>query len=296
MSARQTQVTFEVALRVNSLDIGSIEILRGLLSGIGVDEESIIECEEWPYTRLSVYFNSQAKACIFQKKLRELHLRHVAVTIKPLYKKDWQAKWKREFKPFALTKTFGVVPMWLKKKYRPRVWIPIYIDTTVAFGTGLHATTRFMSQFVERCRGRFSSFLDLGTGTGILAMIAAKCGTEDVTAIDISREAVEVAKANCIENKCTLVNVKVADVQKYKTKKQYDFVCANIITQDLIRMAKKIISLVKPGKYLAVSGISLNSYEVFRQAYAQYPLRCIKIEKGEGWVAILYKKSHNCLN
>lgn len=290
MSARKTHITYEVALKVNSSDIGNIEILRGLLAGAGISEEKIVECKEWPYTFLSVYFNSLVKARALRKKLRAFKLVNVPVLLKSLHKKDWQTKWKKEFKPFALTENFGVVPMWLKHKHRIRGRMPIYIDTNIAFGTGLHATTRFMAQFVDRYRGRFTSFLDLGTGTGILAMIAAKSGANDVTAIDICRGAVEVAKLNCVENECPSINVKVADVRKYKTRKQYDFVCANIITQDLIEMAQKIISLVKPGKYLAVSGISINSYNTFRRAYAKYPLRCLKIEKGEGWVAILFKK------
>ncbi len=99
-----------------------------------------------------------------------------------------------------------------------------------------------------------------------------------------------MAKQNCIENDCTFIDVRVANAHKYRAKKQYDFVAANIITQDLIQMGEKLVDLVKPGQYLAVSGISLQSYGVFRQAYAQYPLRCVKIEKGEGWAALLYKK------
>ena len=122
-------------------------------------------------------------------------------------------------------------------------------------------------------------------------MMAAKYGVDDVTAIDISQEAVEVAKANCIKNACASVKVQRADVQTYHTKRQYDFVCANIITQDLIRMAEKIVSLVRPGKYLAVSGISLKGYAIFRKVYTRYPLRCVKIEKGEGWVGVLFKKT-----
>jgi len=290
MSKQVKKDIFEVSLKVNISNKGKSEILKGFLVEIGIDSNSVVESEVWPDTYLSLYFQSQEKARALRKKLRAYHLNNVSVNLKRLRKEDWQTKWKKGFKPFVLTKSFGVVPMRLKKKYRFRGRNPLYIDTDIAFGTGLHATTRFMAQFVERCRGQFSSFLDIGTGTGILAMIAFKCHANDVTAIDIDPNAVAVAKRNCIANDCTSINVKVLDGQKIKSKKRYDFVCANIITQDLISMAEKIISLVKPGQYLAVSGISLNSYDCFRQAYAQYPLRCVKIEKGEGWVAILYKK------
>lgn len=281
---------FEISLKVKSSNSGNIEILRGLLIGVGIDQREIVECKTWPDTFLSVYLKSQERARALRKKLKAFHLNHVSILLKRLRKDDWQTKWKKGLKPFVLTKTFGVVPMRLKKQYHFRGRRPIYIDTDLAFGTGLHATTRFMAQFVERCKGQFSSFLDIGTGTGILSIVAFKCNAQDITAIDISPQAVRVARLNCIANDCESIEIKVLDANKIKSKKKYDLVCANIITQDLIEMAEKIISLVKPGQYLAVSGISVNSYDVFRKAYDTYPLRCIKIEKGEGWVAVLYKK------
>jgi len=290
MSKKAVKDVFEVALKIESSKDGNSEILKEFLNEIGIERNSIVEYETWPNTYLSLYLHSQEKARALRKKLRAFHLKNVSVVLKRLRKDDWQTKWKKGFKPFCLTRSFGVVPMRLRNKYHFRGRTPLYIDTDLAFGTGMHATTRFMAQFVERCAGQFNSFLDLGTGTGILSMIAFKCGADDVTAVDISPEAVAIAKSNCIVNECASINVKLLDAQKTKNKKKYDFVCANIITQDLIQMGKKIISLVKPGQYLAVSGISLNSYDVFRKAYAQYPLRCVKIEKGEGWVAILYKK------
>ena len=283
-------VTYEVSMKTNSANIENIEILKRLLLNIGISCDEVIECAQWPHATLSVYFKSKIKALSLKRRLGAFHLKNISLALKSLEKHDWQTKWKREFKPFSLTKTFGVVHLRYKHKHRLRGKTPIYIDTDLAFGTGLHATTRFMAQFIERTRGKFGSFLDLGTGTGILAMIAEKCGIKDVKGIDICKDAVKVARKNCIENDCSYVDITLGDAQKYQTKKQYDFVAANIITQELIRMADKIVSFVKPGKYLAVSGISSNNYDIFRQAYSRYPLRCIKIEKGEGWVAILYKK------
>ena len=129
MSIHAKGSVFEVTLSLDSFDIGSIEILKGLLVGIGVDTNDIVECEQWPGTCLSMYFNSQAKAKLLKKKVQGFHLQHVQAKVKQLLKKDWQTKWKEGFKPFALTKSFGVVPTLFKKKYRPRKYIPIYIET-----------------------------------------------------------------------------------------------------------------------------------------------------------------------
>ena len=100
MSACNGGVISEVILKVNSSSIGNVEVIKGVLAGLGVGEECIVECKEWPYTRLSVYFNSPAKARALQKKLRAFRLRHVSITLKSLRKRDWQTKWKRAFRPF----------------------------------------------------------------------------------------------------------------------------------------------------------------------------------------------------
>jgi ribosomal protein L11 methyltransferase len=281
---------FELALRVDSSEDGNIEILKNVLRNTGIATTEIVECVQWPYTYLSVYFCSIGEARAFKKKLHAFRLAHVPIRLKTLAKKDWQTKWKEDFRPFCLTKRFRVIPVRFQGKRRFPGRTNLYLDTELAFGTGLHATTRFMAGFVERCAGRYDRFLDLGTGTGILAMIAFKCGAQEVTAIDVCKDAVKVAKKNCILNACSSVEIRIADAYQYPVTKHYDFVAANIITQDLIGLGPKLIRLVKPGKYLAVSGISQNSFETFRRAFKKYPLRCIKIEKGEGWVALLYKR------
>ncbi|HQP10277.1 MAG TPA: 50S ribosomal protein L11 methyltransferase, partial [Candidatus Omnitrophota bacterium] len=252
--------------------------------------EEIVECEQWPYIDFSVYFRSLKKAQVLKKKMRALRLRGIPTRLKILHKNDWQTKWQEDFKPFCLTRRFSVIPVRFKGKRRFPGRISLFLDTELAFGSGLHATTRFMAGFAERCAGRYRSFLDIGTGTGILAMIAFKCGAQDVAAIDLCRDAVGVAKKNFIRNKCSSIDIRVADANKYRTSKKYDFVAANLITQDLLGLGKKIVQLVRPGKFLAVSGISYNSYDRFRQDFAKYPLRCLKIEKSEGWAALLYKK------
>ena len=81
-----------------------------------------------------------------------------------------------------------------------------------------------------------------------------------------------------------------ADIKKYQPKRQFDFVAANLITEDLIANGRKIISLVKEGGVLAVSGISLDNLERLRNAFLSFPLKCLKISKGKQWSGILYQK------
>ena len=292
MANRENAHILEVSLTIGYSDNGGMELLTGMLNCQGIPRQEIAESLEWPYRRLSVYFTSGTKAKKFQDSLRALRLKHVRCTVNRLRDKDWKTKWKDDFKPFVLTRTFGVVPIWQKGTYQFRGKVPIYIDTDLAFGTGLHPTTKYVAGFIERLRGRFNSFFDFGTGTGILSILASKCGCPDVEAIDISADAVTAARKNFISNDCPQVKVKTADGRKWNIPKKYDLVCANILTQDLIEMGDIILRTVNPGRYLAVSGISLISYKHFRAAFARYGLRCIKVEKGKGWAAILYQKPY----
>ncbi|OGX31215.1 MAG: hypothetical protein A2787_01775 [Omnitrophica WOR_2 bacterium RIFCSPHIGHO2_01_FULL_48_9] len=77
----------------------------------------------------------------------------------------------------------------------------------------------------------------------------------------------------------------------WKTNQQFDFVAANLISDDLIRLKKKIFSLVKPGQYLALSGISLENFSKVKKAFAALPLRCVQIRQGSRWAAVLYQRT-----
>ncbi|VAX36438.1 Ribosomal protein L11 methyltransferase [hydrothermal vent metagenome] len=282
--------TFELSIKFKSGDSGQVAVVQGMLAKEGVDQETIVELEKDNHAFLSIYFQIESEAKKLYRKIEGLCLKRVSIKLISLSAKDWQDIWKKDFKPFVLTKRFKVVPTWLKETTRKNKYELIYIDTSMAFGTGLHETTRFMAQLIEQRFKDVRSFLDIGTGTGILAMIALRCGARELRAMDISEDAVAVAKQNFRENNCVIKDVFAADIQKYRGRKQYDFVAANLITADLIQFGLKIIRFVKPGKYLAVSGISLENLRMFQKNFNQYPLRCLKVKKGKKWAAVLYKK------
>ena len=115
---------------------------------------------------LVLYFRKKLAAQSLAAKLRRLRLKYVSIRLKAVKQSDWENKWREDFKPFSLTSTFKVIPIEFKDKCVTRKK-PLYLAPGLAFGTGLHATTRFMAQFIESCQGRFQTFLDIGTGTGI---------------------------------------------------------------------------------------------------------------------------------
>jgi len=287
---KQQKKIYEVSLTCKEGNSFEAQILRSLLARMSIKNTQIAESHFGLTAEISIYFPSLAKAKSLCDCLKIMRLKSIAVKIKTLKNKDWLNRWKEDFKPFMLTKTIRVIPTWLK---RPNDKLPvktIFIDTVSAFGTGLHETTRFMSRLIEEYRGQYESFLDIGTGTGILTFVALRNGARKVTAFDYDRHAVEAAKKNFISNGHCPSVVKHADISKFKTKKQYDFVAANLITLDLIKFCQKIYSFVKPKKYLAVSGISLENFPLFRRSFENCSLRCREVIKGKEWVAVLYQK------
>lgn len=270
---------------------GTGELLRNTLVRAGAKPDSLSETQINGKLIVSVYIRSRQQANTLNRKLIALKLKKVSVKTRRLRKKDWQERWKNDFYPFALTQTIDIVPIWRKSKYVARGRrTAIFIDTLTSFGSGLHETTRFMARLIERCRRDFETFFDIGTGTGILSLVALKCGAGKVNAIDIDRDCLKTAERNFKLNHCSPDRLRAADIARIKGKNEFDFVAANLVTDDLITAGKNIISFVKPGKYLAVSGISLENLVRFKNAFKRLPLRCIRIEKGKQWAAILYKR------
>lgn len=285
------QEIFEVSLSLPKNLNAEVEVLKSILIKMGLNIEGLVEQDMDGRTVLSFYCHSRQNAESFVKKLQQIKWRGMRVRWDVLYQDDWLTRWKKDWKPFALTKSLDIVPVWCVDEYVAGKRPYLFLDTISSFGTGLHETTRFMAQFIERLQGKFKSCLDIGTGTGILALVALKGGAEEVHAVDIDEMCVTAATANFKANGYPPALIKLNDVLKFKTKKTFDFVLANLVTHDLVRMKKKIISLVKPGGWLAVSGVSLENLPVLRRGFADLPIRCVRIQKGTKWAALLFKRN-----
>lgn len=302
MAKRATRgVLQEIRLRISPGRPGAIEILENILTACGIVRQELVELTDTKHQYLLFYPKTVAQARRVRQALKELDCPkgkdRVALETRTLFRKDWQDRWKKDLKPFALGKSFFVIPLgWSRgtpgwhKKYTAGGRIPIVIDPAMAFGSGLHETTRSMVRLIESCRGNFERFLDIGTGTGILAIAAAKCGAKRVDCIDFNPDCVKVAKANLKRNGCRADSLAVADIHRYPSRKRYDLVAANLVTHNLIKAGRKLVALVRPGKYLAISGISRENVPVLKKAFREYPLRTVKIIEDKEWIAVLYKK------
>lgn len=205
--------------------------------------------------------------------------------------KDWMSEWKKGFEPFCLAGNYWVVPSWTKSPVEPEY--TLLIDPGMAFGTGTHATTQMASYFVLKAlssavnsEGKSLSqvsLLDVGTGTGILAMLAAKMGVQDITGLEIDPEARRVARENIQKN--SLNQIAILEEPLEEIHAQFDFVVANIIDGVLLKMRDDLIMRLNPNGHLFLTGILVEREEKFYNEFIlESGLRVERrIEKDE-WV------------
>lgn len=265
--------------------------MRTLFLQVRIPEVQWVEYENGRCFRLSVYLPEGEPTHQVFSSLQSSLSSQIALTRRKLKQADWLEAWKKDIRAFPLTSTLDVVPVWAQKSYRPRRGRrAILLETTLAFGTGLHETTRFMAGMIESCSGQFSSFLDVGTGSGLLAMVAFYCEARQVDILDIDEQCLATAEQNLTGNGLAARQVYRCDFSEFPARKKYDFIAANLFSHDLISLRKKLWQHVNTRKYLAISGISLKNLSDVRQAFATLPLKCRKVRRGRKWAAILYQK------
>lgn len=200
-------------------------------------------------------------------------------------REDWANSWKRHFKPMNIGGKLLIRPGWIKRKLKPGQAL-VVLDPGLSFGTGQHATTSFcLHQLVKaRKKGAKQSFLDMGTGSGILAIAAAKLGYAPIEAFDFDPESVRVAKENAAKNKVAdKLKLKQADLTKLpaKSRQRYDVVCANLIYDLLVAEAAKISARVQPDGLLVLAGILETQFALVESTFAQHGWKLVasKVEK-----------------
>jgi ribosomal protein L11 methyltransferase len=211
------------------------------------------------------------------------------VSITRVRHEDWAESWKRHFKPIEIGDVLLVKPSWSKKRPR-RGQAVVILDPGLSFGTGQHPTTAYcLEEIVRNSQIRHEaaqSFLDIGTGSSILAIAAAKLGYTPVCAIDFDPEAVRVARANARANG-VLKKIKIAhsDAAKMpiRPKKRFNLICANLISDLLVRERERIIAQLSPGGVLVVAGILKTEFSEVRRAYEKWGLKLISTRSKKEW-------------
>ncbi len=282
---------YKVSFQLREAIPGGEELLAEILSGLGIPAQDLTQETRNGKTALLVFMNGKRRMTGFKRRFARSGIKGVAIRTRRLKDKDWLTRWKKYFRPFNFTRRLRLIPYGQKDRPVKNGRRTIYIDTATAFGSGLHSTTQLVARLIEENRGKFRSFLDIGTGSGILAVTAAASGAKRIEAIDCDRQVLATAKKNFRLNGITGISLKARGIARYHPKTKFEFVSANLITDDLLKEKRAIIGCVKPGCYLAVSGITQENLRRFRSCFPLPGLKCVKVLTKKGWAALLYRKA-----
>lgn len=258
---------------------GEVTVIHGY---IGVERYTAeVQCELEKSVR--AYGAEIARICQAEEPL---------VTSECLQSQDWSEKWKEHFKPFEIIPGLVIAPSW-ETFQKPENSHLIVMDPGMAFGTGHHATTRLCLGMVKRLvENGCTSVLDVGTGTGILAMTAALFGADQVVGIDNDQAAVAAARDNVKANHLAAV-ISIKDQDLATISQTFELVVANIVHDVLIDLAEDLTRVTQADGCLALSGlISGTQVENIVREFGSRSFTLLEEVHEAEWSGLLLKKGN----
>ena len=201
------------------------------------------------------------------------------VSVRQLKSQDWAQSWKRHFKPLQIGRTLLIKPSWSRRRPR-RGQAMVVLDPGLSFGTGQHPTTAFcLERLVTFCEpATTQSFLDIGTGSGILAISAAKLGYAPVEAFDLDPDAVRIAKTNARRNRVhNKLHIRREDLTRLRRSagRRFHLICANLITPLLIAERRRILARLRQDGMLVIAGVLKQEFAAVLAAYESSGLKLV---------------------
>lgn len=219
-----------------------------------------------------------------------IDLGHNIVTVQEVDEEDWATAWKKYYHPVKISNRFTIVPTWEEYDRVSSDELIIELDPGMAFGTGTHPTTVMCLQALEKTVQPKYSVIDVGTGSGVLSIGAAKLGATSIHALDLDEVAVKSAKENIALNKVEdVVQVTHGNLLD-NVKEQADIVVANILAEIIMTFTNDAYSIVKDGGLFITSGIIATKKEDVRNSLQQAGFEIDEIMMMEDWVTIISRK------
>ncbi|MBI1871097.1 MAG: 50S ribosomal protein L11 methyltransferase [Chlamydiae bacterium] len=221
--------------------------------GFGATLEAKIEAkpereEYWA----KIYAKTDSEALLFKKKLIQIqtpiftHFR-----MRSISSNQWALRWKKGLKNVRILNKLVIQPLWLKYKKRRGEKV-IRLDPDMAFGTGHHATTQMCLEWLVQQAHDWKSICDVGCGSGILSIAAAKLGIQEILALDMDPEAILISQKNARLNRVAQkIKFIASPLQKIKSKKGYSAVLANLTALDIKKNWKELEQLTNQNLILA---------------------------------------------
>lgn len=282
----------EVIVEINNQ---AVEAVSSIMNELG--SNGVLLNEQDKRSRISAYYPDDNKFFQLITELKErvnalagfdLDTGNILIEVKDLENEDWASSWQEHFKPLKIGRKFLVCPAWETIEEPGR--IIIRIDPGMAFGVGSHESTRLCLEFLEEYIDPDDSpetMLDIGTGTGILAIAAALLGVDKISAIDIDPYAVEASKnnirLNSVEDKIKVIK---GDMTKDLSGK-FSIITANLLPDLIIKLLPAVPSLMSDHTYFIISGIILDKRDIIINKLKDFNLKPIDEKILNDWVGLL---------
>ena len=213
------------------------------------------------------------------------------ISVRTMRKEDWANSWKKNFHTFKASDRLVVKPGWEEYEAKPGE-IVLPIDPGMCFGTGYHGTTRACLYFLDKLQAKHGtmSFIDAGTGSGILSIGAALLGYKPIQAFDNDPQCITTSLENMERAGVSGIPVTCAPLGNFVPTQPADVVAANILAVVLIKQREAVLSLARPGGYVILSGILAANYNEILEAFL--PLGCVELERvtNEEWTSGLFRR------
>jgi len=247
---------------------------------------------------IAYYFND--RVFLATRKKINAYLRSICksrrtdftLSARTIQEEKWAEAWKENFKPIEVTPRLVIKPPW-ENWPKQQGQIVIEIDPGMAFGTGTHPSTQMCLQFMEEVVPSFPkipSVLDVGTGSGILAIAARKMGVKKIMAIDIDPVAIDCARANVRANRASQ-GISFRSRSPEDLKASFDLVVANLLPQELLSVAPALARLVARSGKLIVSGFLVKQEKEMAAAFRKQGFGKHSAHRQKSWAAWVLQRS-----
>lgn len=289
MNSDKSWLIVNVQIAREAEDLASDLLFELGTTGIVMPEESATKLA------LTAYFDKSKDADqitqLIETAFAEAGLREslLSISVSEIADQDWMEKWKEGFEPIEIGQRLIIAPSWkLPEKTEGREVISI--DPGMAFGTGTHETTQLCLEAIEHY-WQGGSLLDVGTGTGILAMAALKLAPDSqITAIDIDPLAVEVARENAeINGIAESIEIREGKARDYAGKR-FDMVVANLTAEVVISLMTDLVACLSDSGLLVLSGILVPLARDVERSVLDAEFVIIERREAGEWAAIIARK------
>lgn len=278
---------FAVDILIASVATEAAEFALNELDALGTEIDSLRKQKDEPL-RVSGYFEVLPDETEIKNRVQDAIRIYgldisclVSVETRTVEQTDWLAEWKKHWRPTTIGR-FVIAPPW--EEVEDETKIVIRIEPNMAFGTGTHETTKLCVKAIDTLYRQEQSVLDVGTGTGILAIAAAKLGGTRILACDTDVDSVAIARENAVLNGVG-GQIEYFDGSIDSDTPKFDFVCANLTIDVILPLLDDL--LASTGEILLLSGILSEQKEMITDALGNRGISNFEIDSDGEWISVV---------